>query len=133
MKVLKVLILLLLVKTSYGQTYSKFIKNFNVDTYNEIICDLPGKIKIEIWDEPTCQILLGVKINTEKESIVNYLISQNRYSIEISHSTIETHISLPNIKNLMMSNGGDMEEDFISIIRVPKNVFVSKKKETLFQ
>jgi hypothetical protein len=133
MKVLKVLILLLLVKTSYGQTYSKFIKNFNVDTYNEIICDLPGKIKIEIWDEPTCQILLGVKINTEKESIVNYLISQNRYSIEISHSTIETHISLPNIKNLIMINGGDMEEDFISIIRVPKNVFVSKKKETLFQ
>jgi hypothetical protein len=133
MKVLKVLILLLLVKTSYGQTYSKFIKNFNVDTYNEIICDLPGKIKIEIWDEPTCQILLGVKINTEKEAIVNYLISQNRYSIEISHSTIETHISLPNIKNLIMINGGDMEEDFISIIRVPKNVFVSKKKETLFQ
>lgn len=133
MKVLKVLILLLLVKTSYGQTYSKFIKNFNVDTYNEIICDLPGKIKIEIWDEPTCQILLGIKINTEKEAIVNYLISQNRYSIEISHSTIETHISLPNIKNLIMINGGDMEEDFISIIRVPKNVFVSKKKETLFQ
>ena len=32
-----------------------------------------------------------------------------------------------------MINGGDMEEDFISIIRVPKNVFVSKKKETLFQ
>ena len=133
MKVLKVLILLLLVKTSYGQTYSKFIKNFNVDTYNEIICDLPGKIKIEIWDEPTCQILLGVKINTEKEAIVNYLISQNRYSIEIYHGTIETHISLPNIKNLIMINGGDMEEDFISIIRVPKNVFVSKKKETLFQ
>jgi len=133
MKVLKVLILLLLVKTSYGQTYSKFIKNFNVETYNEIICDLPGKIKIEIWDEPTCQILLGVKINTEKEAIVNYLISQNRYSIEISHGTIETHISLPNTKNLIMINGGDMEEDFISIIRVPKNVYVSKNKETLFQ
>jgi len=133
MKVLKVLILLLLVKTSYGQTYSKFIKNFNVETYNEIICDLPGKIKIEIWDEPTCQILLGVKINTEKEAIVNYLISQNRYSIEISHGTIETHISLPNTKNLIMINGGNMEEDFISIIRVPKNVYVSKKKENLFQ
>jgi hypothetical protein len=133
MKVLKVLILLLLVKTSYGQTYKTFVKNFNVDSYNEIICDLPGDLKIEIWDKPNCQIVLGVKIKTEKESIVDYLIKQNRYTINIEDDVIETKITLPNTKNVIIVNGKDMEEDFISIIRVPKNVYVSKNKETLFQ
>jgi hypothetical protein len=133
MKVLKVLILLLLVKISYGQTYKTFVKNFNVDSYNEIICDLPGDLKIEIWDKPNCQIVLGVKIKTEKESIVDYLIKQNRYTINIEDDVIETKITLPNTKNVIIVNGKDMEEDFISIIRVPKNVYVSKNKETLFQ
>ena len=133
MKVLKVLILLLLVKTSYGQTYKTFVKNFNVDSYNEIICDLPGDLKIEIWEKPNCQIVLGVKIKTEKESIVDYLIKQNRYTINIEDDVIETKITLPNTKNVIIVNGKDMEEDFISIIRVPKNVYVSKNKETLFQ
>jgi hypothetical protein len=133
MKVLKVLILLLLVKTSYGQTYKTFVKNFSVESYNEIICDLPGDLKIEIWDNPNCQIVLGVKIKTEKESIVDYLIKQNRYTINIEDDVIETKISLPNTKNVIIVNGKDMEEDFISIIRIPKNVYVSKNKETLFQ
>lgn len=133
MKVLKVLILLLLFKTSYGQTYKTFIKNFNIEAYGEIICDLPGDLKIEIWDNHNCQIVLGVKLKTERESIVNYLIKQNRYSIKIEDDIIETKITLPNIKNIITVNGKDIEEDFISIIRVPKNVYISKKKGTLFQ
>ncbi len=133
MKVLKVLILLFLIKTSYGQTYKTFVKNFNIEAYSEIICDLPGDLKIETWDKPNCQIVLGVKLKTEKESIVNHLVKQNRYVIDVNSDVIETKITLPNIKNIIIINGKDMEEHFISVIRVPKNIHVSKKEEILFQ
>jgi hypothetical protein len=133
MKVLKVLILLSLVKISYGQTYKTFVKNFNVEAYSEIICDLPGDLKIETWDKPNCQIILGIKLKTEKESILNHLVKQNRYDIWINSDAIETKITLPNIKNIIIINGKNMEEYFISIIKVPKNVYISKKKEILYQ
>jgi len=133
MKVIKTLILLLLVNLSYGQTYKKFIKNFYVDQYNEIICDLPGNLKIELWDKSNCQIILGVKLKTEKESVVEYIIKQNRYTIDINKDVLETYISLPNTKNVIIINGITMEEDFITIIRIPKDVYVRKRKENLFQ
>lgn len=133
MKVLKVLILLLLVKISYGQTYKTFVKSFNVDDYNEIICDLPGDVKIEIWDKPNCQILLGVKLKTKKESIIDYLSRNNRYDILILEDLIETHISLPNVKNVIIVNGVELSEEFLTIIKVPKTVLFSDRKQILVQ
>ena len=76
---------------------------------------------------------MGVKLKTKKESIIDYLSRNNRYDILILEDLIETHISLPNVKNVIIVNGVELSEEFLTIIKVPKTVLFSNRKEILVQ
>tara|TARA_R110000822_G_scaffold122395_1_gene256535 strand:- start:66 stop:473 length:408 start_codon:yes stop_codon:yes gene_type:complete len=128
MKILNLLILLCLTQIMFGQTYKTFVKNFNTYDNYSIMCDLPGDLKIERWDKPYCQLVYGIKIINFGDNILSKLVSSGRYDVNVNNNLNHTQITIPNIKNFVMVNGIDLEEEFIFIIKVPNHFNVIKKK-----
>lgn len=128
MKNLNLLILLCLTQIMFGQTHKTFVKSFNTYDNYSIMCDLPGDLKIERWDRPYCQLVSGVKIINFGDNILSKLVISKRYEVNVNNDLNHTQITLPNIKNFVMVNGVDLEEEFIFIIKVPNHFNVIKNK-----
>jgi hypothetical protein len=128
MKNLNLLILLCLAQIMFGQTHKTFVKSFNTYDNYSIMCDLPGDLKIERWDRPYCQLVSGVKITNFGDNILSKLVISKRYEVNVNNELNYTQITLPNIKNFVIVNGVDLEEEFIFVIKVPNHFNVIKKK-----
>lgn len=128
MKILNLLILLCLTQIMFGQTYKTFVKNFNTYDNYSIMCDLPGDLKIERWDKPYCQLVYGIKIINFGDNILSKLVISKRYDVNVTNSLNHIQITLPNMKNFVIVNGVDLEEEFIFVIKVPNHFNVIKKK-----
>lgn len=128
MKNLNLLILLCLTQIMFGQTHKIFVKSFNTYNNYSIMCDLPGDLKIERWDRPYCQLVSGVKITNFGDNILSKLVISKRYEVNVNNDLNHTQITLPNVKNFVMVNGVDLEEEFIFVIKVPNHFNVIKKK-----
>lgn len=128
MKILNVLILLCLTQIMFGQTHKTFVKSFNTYGNYSIMCDLPGDLQVERWDRPYCQLVSGVKIINFGDNILSKLVISKRYDVNVTNSLNHIQITLPNMKNFVIVNGVDLEEEFIFVIKVPNHFNVIKKK-----
>jgi hypothetical protein len=102
-----------------GKTFNR---SFNTEGVSTIVLNLPGKVDLKIWDNPSLRFEIAVTLPLGNGSLLDELASIGRYDLVSKSIGDMLVITAPNLHKQLKLKSEELREAITFVVYVPKDL-----------